>query len=906
MRADWGVTAMRSAEKARDSAFLILFIATAIHLIVYIIPGETFGRQNIRDAFFVVYPGAVGSRLDNLPSITGHCGICHYRFTGGSTRNPFGVAVGNALPSYPNTDAGRQAAISSLDGLDAEADLFTTNVEVTDLVTYGNTPTFPGLLASNVSQISNVDPADVLPYLTPVITVDTTPPSVSVLSPNGGESYNAESTQLVTWTATDASGIARIDIFLSEDGGSTYRAMLIGEPDDGEQNLFIPNYPGIASRIMVAALDSSGNYGFDTSDGDFTIIATLPGLVPTTLRDVELAGSQPHDARIFGDADAECAGCHGNYDSSVEPWYNWRGGMMAQAMRDPLYLACLAVAEQDAPSVGDLCLRCHTPAGWLSGHSFDTGGGMVTAHDRQSVQCNFCHRMVDPDYKAGTSPPEDEAILDSLKAIPLTSGDGEYVADPAQSRRGPFSDAVAQHPVTYSPFHKSAAFCGTCHDVSNPVFVKGLADGDYVPTAFDTRHPDGDLRNMFPIERTYSEWSQSTFASIGVYAPQFAGNKADGIVSTCQDCHMRDVSGAGANVEGTPVRPDLPLHDQMGGNHFIPDVLYDFFPSEVDTFQLRDAKQRAIDMLQKAATMALATGLSGSNPTVTVTITNESAHKLPSGYPEGRRIWLNVQAYNESDVLVYESGAYEPSTGDLTHDADLKIYQIKPGISTSLSSAIGYPAGVSFHFVVNDTIYSDNRIPPRGFTNAAFTAIQSPPVAYSYADGSHSDSTVYTLPESAVFIRATLYYQSTSKEYVEFLRDENETNSAGDDLYAAWVAQGRAAPIVMVTDTIRIVPTGVEPAPQFAYALHAAYPNPFNPVTRLDYELAARSRVWINVYDVSGRLVRTLVDETKSAGKHTAFWDGANEAGSRVASGVYFLKMKSGTFQQVRKVVLLR
>jgi hypothetical protein len=207
---------------------------------------------------------------------------------------------------------------------------------------------------------------------------------------------------------------------------------------------------------------------------------------------------------------------------------------------------------------------------------------------------------------------------------------------------------------------------------------------------------------------------------------------------------------------------------------------------------------------------------------------------------------------------------------------------------------------------VNDTIFFDNRIPPRGFTNAAFTSIQSPPVAYAYEDESYSDRTEYTLPPEAVFIQATLYYQSTTKEYVEFLRNENVTNSAGDDLYDAWVAQGKAAPVAMVTDTIRIVPTGVEPSPSLRYALHAAYPNPFNPVTRIDFELAARGRIWINVYDASGRLVRALVDETRSAGRHTTFWDGANNAGTRVATGVYFFKMKSGTFEQVRKVVLLR
>ena len=79
----------------------------------------------------------------------------------------------------------------------------------------------------------------------------------------------------------------------------------------------------------------------------------------------------------------------------------------------------------------------------------------------------------------------------------------------------------------------------------------------YAPNAFDEEHPDMDLRNMFPIERTYSEWTQSEYAATGVYAPQFAGNKPTVSSPTCQDCHMRDVLGKGANVNGVNDRSDL-------------------------------------------------------------------------------------------------------------------------------------------------------------------------------------------------------------------------------------------------------------------------------------------------------------------------------------------------------------
>ena len=195
-------------------------------------------------------------------------------------------------------------------------------------------------------------------------------------------------------------------------------------------------------------------------------------------------------------------------------------------------------------------------------------------------------------------------------------------------------------------------------------------------------------------------------------------------------------------------------------------------------------------MLQNAASMTVTPEEFG----ITVRVTNETAHKLPSGYPEGRRIWLNVVALDIQGTPIFESCAYDLETAELAHDSQAKIYEIQPGLSPGLADALGLPAGKSFHFVLNDTIYSDNRIPPRGFTNADFEAIQSPAVAHVYEDGQYWDDTPYQLPVDADSVIVTLYYQTTSKGYVEFLRDENRTNHAGQDFYDAWVAHGKVGP----------------------------------------------------------------------------------------------------------------
>jgi hypothetical protein len=859
-------------------------------------------RNPIRSAFFSTYPSAVGSRLDNLPSNAGHCGVCHFDFDGGGPRNPYGASIEVKI----NQGMTAAQAIAAVQDNDADNDGYSNLTEVTSTL-FTNTPTFPGLKTGDHTLVLHVATADIIGYLTPTGGADTTPPSVTVTSPDGGQTFAALSTQTITWTATDASGISYVKIEVSDDAGATFIPVSFNEANDGAYAWFVPNLPGTLNKVRVVAVDNAGNRGTDRSNSSFTITATPAGVVPTTLRDMELPGTQQFTVGVE-DPSQNCVTCHGNYDTAVEPWATWRGSMMGQAMRDPLFLACLAVAEQDAPSVGDVCLRCHTPGGWGEGRSFDTGGGQVNAEDRHGVQCDFCHRMVNPDYQPGVSPAADVAVLDSLATVPLTQANGQFIMDPNPPKRGPFADAQASHAFLESPFHRQGDLCGTCHDVSNPVFVSDGVPGKYSPNAFDAPHPDGDLRNMFPIERTYSEWTQTDYANGGVYAPQFAGNKAGGIVSTCQDCHMRDVSGKGCNEPGAPTRSDLPLHDLTGGNTFIPDILPSFFPGEVNVTELNAGKARATSMLQLAASMSLQAGQVDAYPTVTVTVTNETAHKLPSGYPEGRRVWINLKAYNANDVLVYESGAYDAGTGILTHDADAKVYETKIGFSTRLATLLAQTAGPTFHFVLNDTVYQDNRIPPRGFSNAGFESVQAQPVGAAYADGQYWDNTTYVLPAAARFVQATLYYQTTSKEYIEFLRDANTTNSAGLDLYNAWVTQGKCPPVAMLTDTISVdlAPTGIDPRPLARTELLSNVPNPFNPSTAIRFSLARRQHVRIDVYDVAGKRVVNLVDESRPAGVQQVRWNGGDANDRYVASGVYFIRMSTREGDFTRKVVLLK
>jgi len=91
-----------------------------------------------------------------------------------------------------------------------------------------------------------------------------------------------------------------------------------------------------------------------------------------------------------------------------------------------------------------------------------------------------------------------------------------------------------------------------------------------------------------------------------------------------------------------------------------------------------------------------------------------------------------------------------------------------------------------------------------------------------------------------------------------------------------------------------------------AFALEQNYPNPFNPVTEISYALPKGSNVLLRIFDVSGRHVATLVDGFREAGYSSVTWDGRDNRGMAVSSGVYFYQIVAGNWSEQRKMVLLR
>lgn len=103
-----------------------------------------------------------------------------------------------------------------------------------------------------------------------------------------------------------------------------------------------------------------------------------------------------------------------------------------------------------------------------------------------------------------------------------------------------------------------------------------------------------------------------------------------------------------------------------------------------------------------------------------------------------------------------------------------------------------------------------------------------------------------------------------------------------------------------------VPPESTRPDVEVEYMLSQNCPNPFNPATSIEYGVLEEGHVSLNIYDAAGRLVRTLVGADRTPGYYVESWNGTDEAGRRLASGIYFCRLEVGGTERVQKLVLLK
>jgi hypothetical protein len=451
-------------------------------------------------------------------------------------------------------------------------------------------------------------------------------------------------------------------------------------------------------------------------------------------------------------------------------------------------------------------------------------------------------------------------------------------------------------------------FCGSCHDVSNPVvgdlapnngaqqpLAAGTFDGQLDTPSNPRTITDKAAFNNPPykygvVERTYSEYKagllsqtlvsdypglpaelqegaieDAYLAAMGDGTNPNAPNYEDGAPRyfSCQTCHMKATKALGCNKNNVPLRNDQPMHDLTGGNYWMPQVMQ--YMDTQGTLLLggsltaeeiagmNDGILRAQDNLEDAAALSV----SGN----TLRIVNLTGHKLISGYPEGRRMWLNVVWKDSNGGIVREDGRYDslnlgydidgnPGNDSVDtlldlNDPNTKVYEAHGAITKewadkliAVSASYGsvpvafdrqtgavthtvadiaaLPAGEyheTFHFVLNNKVVKDNRIPPYGMDydeSLKRSILPVPETQYGNpgAGGTYNYWDDFTLnpPAGAVSADISLMYQPTSWEYIQFLDHANNGSvtflaSEGTNILDAWLNTGMAAPHVMASTT---------------------------------------------------------------------------------------------------------
>jgi hypothetical protein len=464
----------------------------------------------------------------------------------------------------------------------------------------------------------------------------------------------------------------------------------------------------------------------------------------------------------------------------------------------------------------------------------------------------------------------------------VESGAGQYFVSSGSQKRASFADAAARHKMLYSRYHKSKYFCSTCHDVSNPALanlgLSGLLDqtgGTHLITEQYSAYA------YFHVERTFSEFMLSAYGQEGgaVTNAEFQEQGAPDIqwASKCQDCHMRDVVGVGCNKKGVPLRPDesvehpasgQPLHDMTGGNAWVSWVLASAIPGSpneditnipsnaellnghygpltldltqgegIDPVALLAGVDRAKQQLLLAATVK-DVNYTPTTGALSFQVQNNTPHKLISGFPEGRRMFVNIKVYM-NDGKMYQVNPYDADAGtlkgldypyqpdpngvldppqDLNADneayEDELVYEMKP--SSTLTGE-----KKTFHFALADGRYKDNRIPPKGFgvdingndaskrlcvpvmggvENSDYFTPDEYAGGYDRVDLDLNSIFFDLIPDSVSGIEVNLYYQTTSREYIEFLRDE--INGAEENLtLSSPTPSGEAKAYIAQTDS---------------------------------------------------------------------------------------------------------
>jgi len=588
-------------------------------------------------------------------------------------------------------------------------------------------------------------------------------------------------------------------------------------------------------------------------------------------------------------ASGNCDGCHG-YDETahanvdgegndISPITMWRGGMMANAAKDPLWKAKVSheVTVNPAHKVAleDKCTTCHAPMGKYSHEEFSLGAyGMddltTDSLGLDGVSCLACHKQST----------EDLGILNSGR-MNFTSASVAY-GPFGKPLEPPMQDLVGLLPVA-SNHIKDAGICAGCHTLlTNSVDLAGELTGQ-----------------TFVEQATYHEWLNSSY------------NDDQPNATTCQGCHMPEADVPvilSSNYSELFARTPYAKHELVGANSFMLKLMDQNAQSIglAASHEVMDSTVARTERMLQQQTLDLDLTFSNfMNDTgyFQVAFENLSGHKFPSGYPSRRAIVEFLVLKENGDTLfssglmdelgyvIDEDASFEPHYDIIRQEDEVQIYEMVMGnvngdVTTVLEQAY--------------EPLKDNRLTPLGFTESHFAYDTTSIVGYAKVDpnfnfegfeGSGTDLVNYHVPlnnyNGTIKVITKMYYQSVPPKYLE---DMFSYSTPEIDEFKAMYLNADKTPVLVACDSIVniSVVTGVESQ---SIADIGIYPNPTNDGWIKLRGIESGKIDQIQVFDVRGKLVASFSNAS------------ANGIQLPEEAGVYLVKAEGEFGEEVLRVV---
>jgi nitrate/TMAO reductase-like tetraheme cytochrome c subunit len=320
---------------------------------------------------------------------------------------------------------------------------------------------------------------------------------------------------------------------------------------------------------------------------------------------------------------AACMECHPQH------YKEWSGSMHAYAAEDPVFVAMNNRGQRETQGkLGTFCISCHAPMavalGLSNGENFDPAALPPSA---KGVTCFFCHNIED---------------VTGIHNNPL-----KLAMD--QTMRGGLEDAKG-NPAHHSKYDQlmdsdknESEMCGACHDINVPEEINGVPGG-------------------VDVERTFKEWQSTIFAT----------DKRPQIHLTCGQCHMFSKDGLVADFDGVVNRPNG-VHE-----HTWPGIDQALTPFPEMAEQAAQIDRDLKDAVRVTGPTALGGGAGVGGICVTpmgeITVRVDSispGHAFPSGAAQDRRVWVQVKAFDASNVEIYSRGVVPDGVDPKIGDPDL-------------------------------------------------------------------------------------------------------------------------------------------------------------------------------------------------------------------------------------------